>query len=111
MKSSWIKVLSGSLLASVLVLNASVAQSLPDWSELFEKNKSSVVSITVKGKEEVRGVQGMPFFDEGDPFQFFFGDPRQRQPQKPRERVIQGGGSGFIVEKDGIIVTNALVVG
>lgn len=111
MKNGWMKSMQVGVAASLLMVNVVVAQTLPDWSDLFEKNKSSVVSITVKGKEEVRNMQGFPFFDENDPFQFFFGEPRQRPQQKPRERVIQGGGSGFIVDKEGIIVTNAHVVG
>lgn len=101
--------------AMMLIAQQALAQ-LPDWSKLFEDNKSSVVSITTEGTEIVRGgfspFEGFSFggnspFGDNDPFSFFFGN----EPKKEQERTVRGAGSGFIIDREGYVITNAHVIG
>jgi len=76
-------------------------------SPLVDKVSPAVVNI--RTKTTVRGMQGM-MGPEGL-FEFFFGNrPGRGDPFGRTERTLQAAGSGFIIDSDGLVVTNHHVI-
>ena len=107
-----IRILSGLLILFSLTYSSTLKAYTDSFADLVENLSPAVVSIASTTIVTNNNSQNqMPQFPEGSPFDEFFKDYFDNERRNsPSQRPMTGLGSGFIIDKAGIIVTNNHVI-
>ena len=94
------------MLVAMALPGYALAHERPDsFSKLAKELSPAVVNISTTTTFDDDKNDALPQFPPGSPFGDFFEDFRRRSP-----RQAQAVGSGFIIDADGIVVTNNHVI-
>ena len=113
MRSGLLAMPAVALLWLFALANPASARGAPDsFADLVDQLSPAVVNIsTTQNVSAGSGAVPAPQFPPGSPFEEFFKDffDRQRSGEAPSRRVTSLG-SGFIIDKGGIVITNNHVI-
>jgi serine protease Do len=90
--------------------------ALPSFADIVEQVQPAIVSVTatdiVKADKRKRSYHNFGGDGGQDPFEFFFGPdgPKRKSSDDDEDQKQLSGGTGFIIESDGYILTNNHVI-
>jgi len=88
----------------------------PSFADIAEQVMPAIVSVTatdiIKADKRRRSFHNFGNEDGQDPFDFFFGPdgPKRRGAEDDEDQKQLSGGTGFLIESDGYILTNNHVI-
>ena len=96
--------------AAMFAWTAADARPAPgSFADLAEQLTPAVVNISTAQTVSGGGIP-MPQFPPGSPFEEYFKEFLERHGGEQKSRRVQSLGSGFVIDPDGLVVTNNHVV-